>query len=67
MTIPAAILPKKQTEKKEEDKSKKKEFVPPFKRRGGKPVIEQMEANHNDAITWSFTTFEQYQALLLRR
>lgn len=67
MTIPAAILPKKQTEKKEEDKSKKKEFVPPFKRRGGKPVIEQMEAIHNDALTWSFTTFEQYQALLLRR
>lgn len=67
VVIPAAVLPKKQTEKKEDDKSTKRPFVPPFKRRGGLPVVEQMEAIHNDALNWSFTTFEQYQALLLRR
>ena len=71
VAIPAVVLPKKQTQKKDdkkdEDKSKKRPFVPPFKRRGGTPVTEQMEAIHNDALNWSFTTFEQYQALLLRR
>ena len=67
VAIPVAVLPKKQAHNKDEDKSKKKTIVPPFKRRGGKPLVEQMEAIHNDALSWSFTTFEQYQALLIRR
>ena len=67
VAIPVAVLPKKQAHNKDEDKSNKKTYVPPFKRRGGKPLVEQMEAIHNDALSWSFTTFEQYQALLLRR
>ena len=68
MTVPADVLPKSENKKDEEEKKPTaKTFVPPFKRMGAKPLMEQMREIHADAMKWSFTTFEQYQALLLRR
>lgn len=59
--------PGKKTRKDDKDE-KKKEIVPAFSRKSDTPVIRQIENAHDDVVrNWSFTTFEQYQALLLRR
>lgn len=53
-------------EKKDEAK---KTYIPAFDngRKGAAPTTVQMQAAFDDAMQWSFTTFEQFQALLLRR
>ena len=54
--------------KKKEKKEKEKKVVPGFTRKNKVPVMEQIRNAHDDVMeNWSFTTFEQYQALLLRR
>ena len=75
MAIPAAVLDSKK--QKDKDRNEKKDepkktesgrvIVPSFTRKGGRPVNEQLQNIHADAMKWSFTSFEQYQALLLRR
>lgn len=69
MNVPAAVLPKKETKQEEkiEKKQNEKVVVLPFARKAGNPIGDQMRNIHADAMKWSFTTFEQYQALLLRR
>lgn len=67
MAIPADVLPKSEKKDEKEKEPTAKTIVPRFKRVGGKPLMEQMREIHADAMKWSFTTFEQYQALLLRR
>ena len=68
MNKSAAVVPKRDVGRDDKKKDEeKKSYVPPFTRKGGKPVVEQMNDIHADALRWSFTTFEQYQALLLRR
>lgn len=64
---PVKTEPGKKTRKDDKDE-KKKEIVPAFSRKSDTPVIRQIENAHDDVVqNWSFTTFEQYQALLLRR
>lgn len=54
--------------KSEEDEKKdKKVSVPAFSRETREPVREQIKAIANEAMTWHFSSFEQIQALLLRR
>lgn len=55
---------KEQADKKE---SVKKDFVPHFDSRSEVPTREQIKRIHEDALKWHFSTFEQYQALLVRR
>lgn len=45
----------------------KRKPVPPFSKRRDTPVREQMREAIEDSMSWSLTTFEQYQALMLRR
>lgn len=42
-------------------------FVPAFSRNSEAGVTEQFKAAFNDAMLWHFSTFEQIQALMLRR
>lgn len=49
-------------ERKKQDEKKK--FVPPFKLDGETPATIQYADIHAEAMTWSFTTPEQYGALL---
>lgn len=45
------------------DEAEKKRFVPPFEL-GDTPAVDQYRVIHNEAMTWWFTTPEQYAALL---
>lgn len=47
-----------------DDKSKEHKFVPPFKKNSETPVTEQFKIIHTEAMSWSFTTPEQYMAIL---
>lgn len=60
--------PEKKTggENPQENKPKK-QYVPAFSRKSEVPVTEQMRNIYEDAMKWSFTTFQQLQHLLLRR
>lgn len=59
---------KEMDEKDKKDKDEKKKPVPAFSRESPVPVLKQIAAAHDDIVAnWSFTTFEQYQALMLRR
>lgn len=52
----------------EKEDSGRKAYVPSFSRKNPVPVTRQIADAHDDVVeNWSFTTFEQYQALLLRR
>lgn len=42
----------------------KKKFVPPFDKESSVPVKDQLKQIHDEAMTWAFTTPEQYKALL---
>lgn len=54
--------------KKEKAAGKEKKIVYPFSRNSSEPVTEQMKNIIEDSLNnWYFSTFEQYQALLLRR
>lgn len=55
--------PKETKEKKEA----KKDFVSPFTRKDATPVKQQFTNIIEDAMKWHFSTFEQIQALMLRR
>ena len=48
------------------EEAQKKDFVPSFSRKNG-PVTAQLKDITEDGLKWHFSTFEQYQALLLRR
>lgn len=48
----------------ENGQKKQKVFIPPFKLDSEKGVTQQYAAIHKEAVTWSFTTPEQYGALL---
>lgn len=56
---------KKQPQKA--DKATKKDYVPPFDFESDIPRTEQYINAHEDAMKWSFTTIEQYSALMLWR
>ena len=49
------------------DKATKKDYVPPFDFESDIPRTEQYINAHEDAMKWSFTTIEQYSALMLWR
>ena len=54
--------------KKKEKEKKEKNVVPAFNHKSKEPVLSQIANAHDDIVNnWSFTSFEQYQALLLRR
>ena len=48
----------------EDERKQRKIFVPPFKLTNDKSVSQQYTAIHKEAITWNFTTPEQYGMLL---
>lgn len=52
--------------KKGENRAKK-EYVPPFNSESKTPTLEQYADAHEDAMQWSFSTPEQYAALMLWR
>lgn len=65
---PAAEGKKPVRKEKEQPVEKKRQYVPPFSRDSSEPVTEQLRKAHEDVIgQWSFTSFEQYAALMLRR
>ena len=66
LAIPEA---KSATTKKEikEDTETKRSFVPPYNKKSATPMTQQLREANEDALKWHFSTFEQYQALLLRR
>ena len=41
-----------------------RKFIPPFKKDSDVPISEQFRLTHEEAISWSFTTPEQYLAIL---
>lgn len=51
----------------EPEEKKQKTAVRAFNRRSETPVTEQLNEICEDALKWNFTTFEQLQALLIRR
>ena len=55
------------TESAARSSSEKPAAVPPFSRKSPLPVTEQMKNAIEDAGRWSYSTFEQVQALMLRR
>lgn len=62
LAVPSPAGTKKETKNKKDDKKKK--FVKPFDIRSETPVTEQYAEIHSAAMEWSFTTIEQYEALL---
>ena len=65
--------PSSKTENKEDNTSNaepqkpKAASVPPFSRKPGISVKQQITTAFEDAMRWHFSTFEQVQALMLRR
>lgn len=57
----------KQASTKEPDKGKTNLKFPPYSRNSDVPIAEQFKRIHKAAVQWSFTTREQYQAILMRR
>lgn len=55
------------SEKSESKKKQKAPYVPPFRTDGETPLSEQMRNIHKDAMTWTFSTPEQYKAILRYR
>lgn len=53
--------------KDENPEKDSKARVPAFSRRSETPVLEQMRTIYEETMTWHFSTFEQIQALLIRR
>jgi hypothetical protein len=51
----------------EDETSKKKTFTPAFSRQSDTPVTEQIQVVARDVMNWHFSSFEQIQALMLRR
>ena len=58
---------KKPSKPKPIEESPRKKFVPAFSRKSPHPVTTQLKDIAEDALKWHFSTFEQFQALLLRR
>lgn len=58
---------KAEREKKKYPEKKKNTPVPGFSRKSATPVTEQATDAFEDAMKWHFSTFEQVQALMLRR
>ena len=52
---------------KTEDKETEKKVVPAFSRKRSTPVTRQITDAFEDAMKWNFSTFEQLQALMLKR
>lgn len=57
----------KTSDKKEEKERQRDKKVPPFKRNSGIPVVEHVKMIVDDALTWNFSTYEQFQSILIRR
>ena len=55
------------TNNKESVQNYKKGAVPPFMRRSKITVTQQFKDCVEDALKWNFTSFEQFQAILIRR
>lgn len=69
--ISEILIPPAKTESKEKAKEKKteekKKVVPAFSRKRSTPVTRQITDAFEDAMKWNFSTFEQLQALMLKR
>ena len=57
----------KKTPQKEKEEAKKKIYIPPFDSKSSIPFREQYKTFHKEAISWSFSTEEQYFALMKYR
>jgi len=53
--------------KKEASEEPEKKYVPRFMRNSRTPVKEQLQNIVEDAMKWHFSTFEQFQAMMMRR
>lgn len=54
-------------EEKKKGNETGKPYVPSFDRKSEIPVSDQLKNAFEDCIKWRFSTFEQFQALMLRR
>lgn len=59
--------PEKKKAESKEEKRQQKTPVRGFDHRNGTPVTEQMRNCIEDSMRWHFSTFEQYQHLMMRR
>ena len=54
-------------EQEKDQKPKKKNYTPAFSRKSDTPVTEQLRTIATEVMSWHFSSFEQIQALMLRR
>lgn len=65
---PSKTKNKKNTESRQEpNEDTKKKAVPPFSRKSEISTTQQFTDAFNEAMLWNYSTFEQIQALMLRR
>lgn len=62
-----SLKKREKTPQKKEEAAKKGKYIPPFDSKSSVPFSEQYRLFHDEAMSWSFSTEEQYFALMKYR